>query len=171
VFISAIYCNKSCVVLFITVCTGLVNTVICLEFLNGAYFKSAIWSNNYEKLLNSDHVHTVKFQMALVYTIMQSVASDYEALANKVEGYIAASQTRNWPNLFVCLYALSARTGPYDHLSRLFVRVSKYSSNFVAGVYSCHDRKWRSSYLLTPPKPLFCSRVPLRLSVVPASQL
>ena len=33
--------------------------------------------------------------MALVYTIMQSVASDYEALANKVEGYIAASQTRN----------------------------------------------------------------------------
>ena len=67
--------------------------------------------------------------------------------------------------------ALSAHTGPYDHLSRLFVRVSKYSSNFVAGVYSCRDRKWRSSYLLTPPRPLFCSRVPLRSSVFPASQL
>jgi len=69
--------------------------------------------------------------------------------------------------------ALSARTGPYDHLWIwiIVVRVSKYSSNFVAGVYSWRDRKWRSSYLLTPPKPLFCSRVPLRSSVVPASRL
>jgi len=47
-------------------------------------------------------------------------------------------------------YILSARTGPY-HLSRLFVRVSKYSSNFVAGVYSWRDiSRWEAD----------CERVP-----------
>jgi len=38
---------------------------------------------------------------------------------------------------------LSARTGPYDHLSPLFVRVSKYSSNFVAGVMTWPEVVYR----------------------------
>jgi len=43
--------------------------------------------------------------------------------------------TEQWNNSHIII-ALSARTGLYDHLSRLFVRVSKYSSHFVAGDYS-----------------------------------
>ena len=78
--------------------------------------------------------------------VLESNITFFFIFAVLIVWYMSVDLTRRCKLLSFCLllFILSVRTGPDYHLSRLFVQVSKYSSNFVARVYSWRDRKWRT---------------------------